>query len=286
MMIPRARLNGHVNRIKNVGIELEGGWDTPPRSETIHADGSVKFPEPIYGIDDTTGKKIITNIKLIPLCAKGEVVSRLLTPVPIDGFCGRCAKIYTNHGPQCVNCGIPFTLFTIDNWVRSCYPHKVNHTCGLHVHMSFYHRLNYSRLMTPDFGKDMISALREFGTAEGIPQDHMFWNRLNPSHPWTLQHCDHTYLGDGQVNVKSKDYHSRGTKYSRYTAINYPEAQHHTVEVRILPMFEDVEVALKAIWFIIDRTNGFLGKVRQKERSYKVSVSARPEVYQTYGKEI
>src|SRR3990167_9747654 len=40
----RPRLNGVVNRIKLIGIELEGGWDKCPAGEEIQKDGSVKFP--------------------------------------------------------------------------------------------------------------------------------------------------------------------------------------------------------------------------------------------------
>ena len=175
----------------------------------------------------------------------------------------------------------------VEAWVRAVYPQHVNPTCGLHVHMSFAHKLNYSRLMTPEFTPYMLDALRAWGQSEGLPEADPLWERLNrPDHP----HCSHQYLADKQVLMRKKDYQSRGTDHSRYTAINYCEAQHRgngsgtgTVECRVLPMFQEPDVAMRAIWAVVDNTNRFLSRIRQREKATEATVLARPEVFQEFG---
>lgn len=257
----REQLNGIVNRIKLVGIELEGGWDRNVPGEEVIRDGSVEFHPPQFPPtprDPVTGNRrplqpdqqaLIDNWRQ-PRAAIGEIVSK---PLPV----GQVAA-----------------------WVRKCYPEHVNKTCGLHVHMSFEHKLNYSRLMTPDFTPYMVNAIREFGHKESLPDDHALWPRVNePNHP----HCAHIYLGDKQAIVGVKDYRSRGKEYSRYTFLNYCEKFHKTIECRGLCMFTDAEQAVRAIMCVLDSTNAFLSKIRRVERATSVSVSAKPMVYEEFG---
>jgi hypothetical protein len=271
MAAKRPMLNGIVNRIQYVGIELEGGWDAPVKGEEIIGDGSVRFDEPRARIDLRTGRPLPADPNVPPArppiqYGKGEIVS----PAP----------------PR----GALLTTETFADWVRKCYPQHVNGTCGLHVHMSFFNKLNYSRLIVPDYTERMVDALREFATKERLPEDHMLWKRLDPNHAWTKEHCAHIFLGDKQVLVRKKDYSSRGTEYSRYTFINYCDAQHSTIECRGLPMFggqpttrDDVELAIRAIGVILDTTNKALSKIRQRERMVQTAVSERPPVFQEFG---
>ena len=260
MATKRAMLNGLVNRISAVGIELEGGWDVRVPGHEVIRDGSVNIPirQDQGPPDPRTGVRPIRTIG--PQYGIGEVVSQ---PMPTSA---------------------------IADWVRMCYPQHTNETCGLHVHMSFSHKLHYGRLMTPEYTDAIVRAVREFGQREGLTSSHPLWGRVdNPQHP----HCAHQYLGDKQVLVRKKDYQSRGKDYSRYTVINYCEGLHPpkpgsvsgtgTLECRLLPMFETAEMAIRAIMVVLDTTNRFLAKTRQMERAAAVAVKARPEVYQEYG---
>ena len=262
-MAKRTLIDGVVNRVALVGLELEGGWDAPVDGHKIIHDGSVKFEDPYTDIitDPVSGRKTLVaraDPKPFPRHNVGEIVSGKLPVEEVEG------------------------------WLRKCYPQHVNETCGLHVHMSFHHKLNYSRLIVPEFTNHVVNELRHFGKREGVPEGSMFWNRLNPEHPWTRHHCMHRFLGDKQVLMKKKDYNSRGTDYSRYTFINYPYGQNlPTVECRGLPMFgaagrltatEDVELAIKAVMAVITATNRFLSKVRLREKKINVSVPIRPTI--------
>lgn len=263
-MKKRPMLNGIVNRIANVGVELEGGWDAPvPGYQVVH-DGSVKFRgtgEPQIGVRTNPAGQLEQfiveapgrggdNKKTIVRYAVGEIVSPILQ------------------------------ISQLENFVTKCYPPHVNDTCGLHVHMSFTHRLNYSRLMDPAFTPHIIRAILLWGKTQEIPKDHIFWERVtNERHP----HCAHLYLGDKQVLQRGKDYHSRGTDYSRYTAINYCDAQHQTIECRVLPMFDTSQQALSAIMCVLDATNLFLSKIRQRERKTAGSVLERPMIFREVG---
>jgi hypothetical protein len=257
-MKKREMLNGIVNRIKHVGIELEGGWEKWPSVGRADQDNSVKFKrtDPRLAIDPVTGRNIV---------------------LPGEG--PRVTGEVVSQGPD----GGGILPSEIEAFVTAAHPTFVNETCGLHVHMSFYYKLNYSRLLTPEFTVAMVDGLKQWGTERGIPEDHMFWKRLDPNHEWTLQHCSHTYLGDNQIKVRGKDYRSRGKAHSRYTAINYCEAQHHTVEVRLLPMFATAPESIAAIMAVLNITNRFLSKVRHRERVASVAVIARPAIYQEYG---
>lgn len=253
----RPLLNGIVNRIAQIGIELEGGWDAPVAGEEIIRDGSVEFvpplpmrrqPELIQGADGQT-VMVMRNVTTdaFPKYAFGEIVSQ---PMTVDG---------------------------IEPWLRKCYPQHVNKTCGLHVHMSFAHKLNYSRLMTPDYTPFMVEALKGWARQQELKEDHPLWERLNNSNH---KHCAHAFLADAQAMMKRKDYQSRGKSYSRYTFINYCAGQHNTVECRGLSMFNGPDAAISAVMCVLDSTNRFLSKIRQRERSSTVSVAEKGPVYQ------
>lgn len=260
-IVKRIRLNDLVNRIDKVGLELEGGWDTMPKEVLgrMEVDNSVQFApiEEIVEELDEKGKRLSlkgldANGRRVPMAYRGELVSN---PIPLK------------------------TVESIGTWMWRGYPQAVNETCGLHVHMSFLDKMNYQRLMCPEYGAYIISELRKFADEQGLPADHMLRQRLNPEHAWTKQHCEHVYRGDHQVLVGGKDYRSRGKAHSRYTAINYCNMQHGTLECRLLPMFEDVEMAVRAVWVVVNATNRFLSKIRQKERAHEASVKPRGSVF-------
>jgi hypothetical protein len=262
-MSKRQLFNGVVNRIAGIGIELEGGWDAPVEGHTIVRDGSVKFVQPKMRrtIDPQTGLDRFVTVQeglKFPKYEIGEIVS----PGPRNGG--------------------PLTINNFADWLRRCYPQHVNETCGLHVHMSFYTKLNYSRLLTEDYMLFVIESLKNWGRKAGIPEDHMFWSRLDPTHPWTQQHCAHQFLGENQITINRKDFNSRGTPYSRYTFINYCHAQHNTLECRGLPMFSTADESIAAVGAVLDATNRYLSKMRLREKKFIVDVAVQPDLVQEF----
>lgn len=280
----RPLLNGVVNRIRLVGVELEGGWDVVPDGLVVEKDGSVKFepPRQVSGTFDAAVEEYRRQLTTRLARGEGPIPERPARPriTPVDAPVAVTIPMPKVKGEIVSR---PMEIGAVEEWITKCYPQHVNHTCGLHVHMSFHYRINYSRLMTPAFTPYMVNAVKEWAEQEGLPKDHPQWNRLNPNHEWTQQHCLHQYLGDAQSKVGHKDYHSRGKAHSRYTFVNYPDAQHHTVEVRGLAMFEKADVAVRGVLAVIDATNRFLSKVRERDRTIRAAVPRREEITGNYG---
>lgn len=276
----RPRFQGVINRIRLVGVELEGGWDAIPPGETVEKDGSVKFPQQqqvSVEYDNAASDRALVEL-IRRRAASGEPSQRVRPPqreqttIPAPKIKGEIVSKPLPPDPE-----------VIETWIQKCHPKYVNETCGLHVHMSFNYRHNYSRLMTPDYTMHMVKAVREFASAEGLPKDHPQWCRLNPMHPWTQQHCLHKYLGEAQVNVPSKDFHSRGKPYSRYTFVNYCDKQHGTVEVRGLSMFDNPAQSARGVFAVLVATNLFLSKLRERERPIRGTVQERDSPEVQYG---
>ncbi len=279
MALKRTIVNGIINRIKLVGVELEGGWDKRPGGDGddhagIEHDGSVVFNQ---------GHPLLAPI-VPPVTAADVAAANGMITIGFDPRTGQAIttnpvqprRQYPQHSGEIVlRKPLPPGSAELTEWVKRCYPTYVNATCGLHVHMSFFNRLNYQRLMTPAYTEQMVDGLKRWARAENLDPEHPLWPRINdPNH----RHCAHLYLGDGQVKVNRKDYNSRGTDHSRYTAINYCDKQHGTVECRLLSMFADADQALRAIGAVVDTTNRFLSKFREREVRVRANVPFKSEV--------
>ena len=270
-------LNGFVNRLRLVGIELEGGWDTPPPGYV--RDGSVKFAQerPVRAsFEDMVMELRRDTQRRVVAPARRAVEAPVAVQMPVPAVKG---EVVSN----------PLTVDQIEGWVRSVYPKYVNETCGLHVHMSFFHKLNYGRLMGGmAFTTWMVGKLRTWAEREGLPKDHPQWRRFDPDDPWTRQHCAHLYLGEAQARVTRKDYESRGKPYSRYTFVNYchdmpgHDGPRATVEVRGLSMPDNPDTAIRAVMAVLDATNEFLSKIKQKERVERIRVQPKAVTEQVF----
>jgi len=174
----------------------------------------------------------------------------------------------------------PLLRSEMRSWMERSYPSHVNATCGLHVHMSFrHHHINYMRLMTPAYTEAIVRGLARWAAHESLPPTHPLWDRLGKR---DHHHCAHQYLGDQQVHVDHKDYHSRGKPHSRYTAINYCFKLHKTLECRILPMFDTSDQAVRAVDEVLNITNMFLATIRLKETRIQAKVALRSVVRSVY----
>lgn len=270
----RPRLNGVINRVHLIGVELEGGWDAVPPGEKIEPDGSVKFQG--YADPNSPSRSPIYSQRQIEQMIAQGIIPPSPPPMPFQK-----GELVSK----------PLTLDKVEKWIKTCYPQHINETCGLHVHLSFGLHLNYMRLMSEEFATQyIIGAVRDWATKEGLPTNHPQWNRLIPNHPWTLEHCAHLYLGDAQAKMKKKDWHSRGKAYSRYTFVNYCAGQHGgtkgstgTVEIRGFSMPPTAPQAYRAVLTVVDAVNRWLSKIKQREKSEQIVVTARPEPEMRYG---
>ena len=213
-------------RVYRVGIELEGGWKSLPPDVVLARDGSVSFPT----------EARIPDAPLKPMqLMTGELQSEPLEPKLVPG------------------------------WVKKFYPHKVNETCGLHVHMSFKSMRHYQLLMdTPAYQAAILTHVRKWAEVEGLPPEHPVWDRLTGH----AEFCKLEFFPDAQTVACKKDY----DKYrygNRYTIINYCWSMNSTIECRLLPMMETAAQAVRAIQKVIDVTNASL--LALKKREEKVS---------------
>lgn len=245
---------GLKNRIRAVGVELEGGWTEVKGINVIH-DGSVIIPLP---------KAPHKPARLQDLPAYERLHAKYLKDYPH----------YIGEVPS-----PPLVISEVDDFINNSYPSYTNATCGLHVHMSFFHKMNYQRLLTPDYTTTMIKGLVAWAEKENLPEKHPIWERLKDANH---AHCAHVFLGDEQVRQTKKDYNSRGKPHSRYTAINYCFGQHGTVECRLLPMMETAEQASRAVHEVITITNRFLSKIREREKKYTATVTRRNTVLEHF----
>lgn len=156
----------------------------------------------------------------------------------------------------------------VDKWLEENYPDGLNHTCGLHVHMSFDSAINYMRLLRSEFPATVVKAFGDWATREKLRLDHSLWDRLQGKSIY----CQHQYQGDDQLLNNRKDY-EKNRKGHRYTVINYAYNRTGTLECRLLPMLDTVEQALSAVHEVLDVTNAFLVATATREKKLKVEVT-------------
>jgi hypothetical protein len=257
------------NRIYQVGVELEGGWTKlAPEVRLVH-DGSVRvsaFPAEKEAELNRLG---------------GFVRSYTATAEQQERF----QKLYTEQQAVLTKLRVgelPSPILSVKSsdpmfwkeWVRKFYPSHVNETCGLHVHMSFQRALTYQRCMDPTYSKTILEYVSRWARKRDLPADHPIWPRLEGK----CEYCQHTFHAEAQAKEAVKrntaaDHHRPG---NRYSVVNYCWEQHHTFEVRLLPMFDSSERATDAIQEILNITNAYLLATRKKEDKIVSSVIIEP----------
>lgn len=145
-------------------------------------------------------------------------------------------------------------------WLKRCYPGLSNHTCGLHIHMSFCDVKYYSNLMEKEYLLTLIHYLKLWGEKEGLPGNHNLFKRLKGENDT----CTTNFWPEMQAKVAKKDY-SKDKVGNRYTIVNYCWKQHKTIEVRCLPMFEDVKQAIRAVKVVLDVTNACIVNLSKRD---------------------
>lgn len=229
-------------RIYRVGIELEGGWNKAPEGCKIDHDGSVIIQIPATCLEDIYSPAQVKSANTNGLFLEWK---------------GHFKNILTGEIPSMVLAPGDFPT-----WMTKYYPNYVNDTCGLHVHMSFTSAMHYQKLMTPVYTQKIIEHITKWAKAEGLPKSHPIWSRLSGK----SRFCQNKFYGDEQVRKTGKDY-NREAHGNRYTMVNYCFNLHNTLEVRLLPMFEGSEQAIRAVHAILDITNACLASsVMGRER--------------------
>lgn len=206
-------------KIVKIGIEMEGGWEELPDQEyelgrahrfSFHDDRSVSTD---YGGDE----------------------------------CGDCSYCVDGEGDHCYNndglsgelVSEPMDAHEVnwEEWVKRFYPHDVNSTCGGHFHVSFDNKQAYEILCTEVFFNYFLTELRAWGKRANI-RNQNFWDRLDGENSM----CTTNFRGHRQLYIKGDNYPD-----CRYSALNFQYHKHGTMEIRILPMFLQPNVYIKAV---------------------------------------
>lgn len=133
--------------------------------------------------------------------------------------------------------------------VRENYPDVVDGSCGMHVHMSFHHREEIVFLGDSERYQDyLLMKLRRWGVRAAIKNPH-FWSRLEGRNSF----C--------QLSWNPRRLVDPGCGDDRYRVVNFSAFHRHgTVEVRVLPMFRNREIALNAIRVVLSATDRYLDR--------------------------
>jgi hypothetical protein len=257
------------NRIKAIGVELEGGWEKVPPGVELARDSSVKVsksvtPEQQHRFDEIHQRVMRTG--------RWESDAEAMDYRSLEIIISRGGGLHTGELPSPVlevgRKDRAIDISKVSNWVKTFYPSHVNETCGLHVHMSFRNPLTYSRLLDPRYGATILKYMEEWSQRENLPPSHPIWPRLRGE----SEYCQHTYWGEEQARTRNKDWdhHRVG---NRYSVVAYRYAMWGTVEIRLLPMFESWEQSMRAIEEEIKITNAFLVATKKKEEKLIVEVS-------------
>lgn len=229
--LPKAR-----NRVYRVGVELEGGWTKLPDGvSNVDHDGSVQFEDVIIKANTQAWDRAGSQF----LFFKGELPSPPLLPEGKD-------------------------ILTLEKWLKSHYPDKINHTCGMHVHMSFRNAFQYMTLMQESYMWTIIEFVSKWahGKKEFDKKDHPIWPRLQGK----SEYCQHVFHADDQAQKQRKEF-DHFAKGHRYTVINFPFTRQGTIECRLLPMMPTVDLAIEAVREIMKITSAFLLKKAQEDGS-------------------
>ena len=129
----------------------------------------------------------------------------------------------------------PLPTRELSQWIRDNYPVRTNTSCGAHRHRSFKKIKYYSILMDRQFNQYLIDRLYAWGRKVGVREGSALFRRLNGDVHW----CKSMYDGYRQISTSDKE-------DCRYRVINYCWKLHGTMEIRVLPAFQDVELTVSA----------------------------------------
>ena len=129
----------------------------------------------------------------------------------------------------------PLEAKDLAQWTRDNYPQETNTSCGSHQHTSFKRMKYYSIVMCKGFQEYMTKELMAWAKSTGIREGSAFYKRMRGDVHW----CKNKYDAYQQINTSSKE-------DCRYRMINYCWKLHGTMEVRVLPAFQDVEYTISA----------------------------------------
>lgn len=126
-------------KVHRVGIELEGGWLTYPKT-------------------------------LPPRDTPGGIIR----DGSLDPFQRRRPDLFMGELPS-----PPLAMDEWEKWLRLYWPTEVSPECGLHVHMSFRSAFQYVQLMKEEYPGTIVAQTRKWAERNKLAKDHCLWERLD-----------------------------------------------------------------------------------------------------------
>ena len=239
-------------RIVKIGIELEGGWYVMPNNEH----------EPVDTLHSYTWHRD-TSVESLDM-----------------GSCGDCDYCNDGDSEDCTNGDghageiISFPMYIDDTvndtsellwhrWTKNYYPVEHNEDCGGHFHISFDNIQAFEFLCTVEFFEHFQRELHRWGVRAHI-KNKDFWDRLRGDNSM----CKTTFKGVEQLYTTNDNYPD-----CRYSILNFQYHKHGTLEFRILPMFDDPKLYIKAVQVCMDITQKYLDKMANKPISIESDVT-------------
>lgn len=158
-------------------------------------------------------------------------------------------------------------LAELEAWILEHYPNHVNDSCGFHIHMSFKSNLDYSRLMSRRFHRYFLKSWETWGKKMDIKSKE-FWDRLYEKSTRAKQYCKKSFSDPDKQAVGRGD---------RYHQLNFCYSKHHTLECRMLPMFQDASIGIRAMRFLVQMTEKWLA-LQKRENGINFSLEDDEEV--------
>lgn len=178
----------------------------------------------------------------------------------------------------------PLSREELEAWITRNKPDAVNETCGYHVHVSLKKKSDYVRLTSTRFYKLLLKNIREWGLVHNIPGTHHFWRRLEGTFAFATpagnirNFCRAEFIPEKQIDNLAKG----GNETPRHCHLNYCYKLHGTVELRLFPSWETVELFISSMNLFYNTVNEFLSmedaKKKQAEWRMKIRTAKKPEV--------
>lgn len=160
---------------------------------------------------------------------------------------------YNYHGESNSD---PLKPELIEGWILRNYPDEANASCGLHVHVSFTSKLKYMRLMDKKFQTYFLNALRIWGETENIKKEIGRAGHKVRAPFWARLEGNNTYCATDGINSDLQAIMTSKGR-CRYKALNFCYSLHGTLEIRVLPVFKQKELAVKAVKEVLRIINAY-----------------------------
>lgn len=166
-----------------------------------------------------------------------------------DGLKSDCSVSISGVNYRGEVCSRPnTTLNRLITWITENHPTKANGSCGLHVHVSLKSDLDYLRLTDKSFYDYFLDSFNQWGM-KNCPDHVEFWSRFHGFNGYCLKRLQ----PHKQINDQDKS-------GFRYTQLNFCKALHGTLEVRMLPMFEDKDLTISAVCKLAEIIESYLDR--------------------------